>query len=211
LRLFIGNRNYSSWSMRAWLALRLTGAEFEEELFPLGEAGVRDRIRKHSPTGRVPALRDRDLTLWDSLAIAEYLAERFPRAGLWPSDREARARARAVCAEMHSGFSALRANMPFNVRRRSPGKGRAPGVEQDIERIVGLWRECLSSGDPFLFGEFGLADAFYAPVVIRFRTYAVPLAQPEAAWADRVLEHEHVWAWCEAAEAEPWSEPQYDL
>jgi len=208
----MGNRNYSSWSMRAWLAVRLTGAEFEEVVFPLGEPGIRDRIREHSPTGRVPALRDGDLTVWDSLAIAEYLAERHPRCGLWPHDPGARARARAACAEMHSGFAALRANMPFNVRRRSPGKGRAPGVEEDIQRIVSLWRECLTTGGgPFLFGPFGLADAFYAPVVIRFRTYSVPLGPPEASWADRILEHEHVWAWCAAAEAEPWVEAQYDL
>ena len=207
----MGNRNYSSWSMRAWLALRLAGAEFEEQVFPLGEPGVRERIRRHSPTGRVPALADGDLVVWDSLAIAEYVAERFPGAALWPPDHAARARARAACAEMHSGFAALRANMPFNVRRRSPGKGRAPGVQEDVERIVELWRGCLAAGGPFLFGRFGLADAFYAPVVLRFRTYAVPLEQPEAAWADRVLEHEHVWAWCEAAEAEPWSEPKYDL
>ena len=211
MRLFMGNRNYSSWSMRAWLALRLTGEEFEEELFPLGEPGVRDRIRAHSPTGRVPALRDGDLTVWDSLAIAEYLAERFPSAGLWPEDPRSRARARAACAEMHSGFSALRSHMPFNVRRRSPGKGRAPGVEEDIERIVGLWRECLASGGPFLFGGFGLADAFYAPVVLRFRTYGVALEQGAAGWADRILENEHVWAWCAAAEAEPWVEARYDL
>ena len=178
VRLFMGNRNYSSWSMRAWLALRLTGVDFEEQVFPLGEPGVRERIRAHSPTGRVPALQDGELTVWDSLAIAEYLAERHPDAGLWPADPGARAR-----AEMHSGFAALRANMPFNVRRRSPGKGRAPGVQEDIERIVGLWRECLAAGGPFLFGEFGLADAFYAPVVLRFRTYGVPLDSPEAGWA----------------------------
>jgi len=198
--------------MRAWLALRITGVEFEEVVFPLGEPGVRDRIREHSPTGRVPALRDGDLTVWDSLAIAEYLAERHPRAGLWPEDPRARARARAACAEMHSGFAALRSNMPFNVRRRSPGKGRAPGVAEDIARIVAIWRDCLTTGGgPFLFGPFGLADAFYAPVVIRFRTYAVRLEAPEAGWADRVLEHEDVWAWCSAAESEPWVEAQYDL
>jgi len=211
LQLIMGNRNYSSWSMRGWLALRLTGAEFEEQVFPLGEPGIRARILAHSPTGRVPALRDGKLTVWDSLAIAEYLAERFPQAGLWPEDRAERALARSTCAEMHSGFAALRANMPFNVRRRSPGKGRAPGVGEDIARIQQLWRECLAAGGDFLFGDFGLADVFYAPVVLRFRTYAVPLEEPEASWAERVLENEHVRAWCEAAEAEPWIEPQYEI
>ena len=211
LQLILGNRNYSSWSMRAWLAARLSGAEFEERNFHLGEPGVRERIREHSPTGRVPALRDGQLTVWDSLAIAEYLAERFPEAGLWPADRADRARARSACAEMHSGFAALRANMPFNVRRRSPGKGRAPGVEDDIARARQLWRECLAGGGDYLFGDFGLADAFYAPVVLRFRTYAVELEGPEASWSKRVLDHPHVRAWCEAAEAESWVEPQYDV
>ena len=211
LHLTIGNRNYSSWSMRAWLALRRTGADFEEQVFHLGEPGVRARIREHSPTGRVPALRDGTLTVWDSLAIAEYLAERFPEARLWPADRAARARARSACAEMHSGFAALRANMPFNVRRRSPGKGRAPGVEEDIARIRQLWRACLGDGGEYLFGDYGLADVFYAPVVVRFRTYAVALEEPEASWCARVLDHPHVRAWCEAAEAEAWVEPQYDV
>jgi glutathione S-transferase len=112
---------------------------------------------------------------------------------------------------MHSGFAALRANMPFNVRRRSPGKGRAPGVEDDIARIRQLWRECLAAGGDHLFGDFGLADAFYAPVVVRFRTYAVTLEEPEASWSARVLDHPHVRDWCGAAEAEPWVEPQYDV
>jgi glutathione S-transferase len=140
--LYHGNKNYSSWSMRAWLALKASGVDFDEVAFHLGEPGVRERIRRHSPTGRVPALRHGDLTIWDSLAIGEYLAERAPDAGLWPASREERAVARSVCAEMHSGFQALRTHMPFNVRRSSPGKGRAPGVQDDIERIAQIWVSC---------------------------------------------------------------------
>lgn len=214
LVLYHGNKNYSSWSMRAWLALRLAGTPFSEVGFHLGEPGVRERIRQHSPTAKVPALHHGELVIWDSLAIAEYLAERFPRAGLWPSDPAARAVARSVVAEMHSGFPALRTHMPFNVRRRSPGKGRAEGVKQDIDRVTEIWRTVRSThgGEgEFLFGAYGLADVFYAPVVSRFKTYEVGLDPTSQAYAAAVWEHPDVREWRAAAEDEPWSEPEYDL
>jgi len=209
-----GNKNYSSWSMRGWLTLKLAGAEFEEMAFHLGEQGVREKIRRHSPTGRVPALGHRDLVIWDSMAIGEYLAERFPEAGLWPEDPMDRATARSICAEMHSGFPALRANMPFNVRRSSPGVGRAPGVQEDIDRITEIWRGCRADrGDdePFLFGRWCLADVMYAPVVSRFRTYAVGVDDVSQAYCAAVWEQEHVREWCAAAEAESWVESCFDL
>lgn len=210
--LYHGNFNYSSWSMRAWLALRLSGAEFETVVFHLGQPDVRERIVRHSPSGLVPALRHGELVIWDSLAIAEYLAERFPRAGLWPEDGAQRALARSVSAEMHSGFAALRRSMPMNVRRRSPGKGRGDDVARDIARIRQIWcthRE--ASGGPFLFGRYGFADAMYAPVVSRLRTYAVELDGPERDYAAAVADHPHVREWVAEAERESWVEPEYDL
>ena len=212
--LYHGNKNYSSWSMRAWLALKASGVEFVEVVFHLGESGVRERIRRHSPTGRVPALGHGDLTIWDSLAIGEYLAERAPDAGLWPARRKERAVARSVVAEMHSGFQTLRTHMPFNVRRSSPGKGRAPGVQDDIERIEQIWVGCRETYDddgPFLFGRYGLADVFYAPVVTRFQTYAVELGEVSKAYAFAILQHGDVTDWCRGARAEEWVEPEFDL
>jgi glutathione S-transferase len=214
LVLYHGNKNYSSWSMRAWLALEQSGAEYEEVGFNLAQAGVRDRIREYSPTGRVPALRHGELIIWDSLAIAEYLAELRPEARLWPQDRAARAVARSICAEMHSSFPALRRHMPFNVRRSSPGKGRADGVAEDIRRVLEIWTECRARHDaagPFLFGGYGLADIFFAPVVSRFETYAVPLDPVSESYAAAVREHPHVQRWRDAATSEPWVEPEYDL
>ena len=209
-----GNKNYSSWSMRGGLALALSGAEFEAMFFHLAEPGIRDKIRQHSPTGKVPALRHGELVIWDSLAIAEYLAERFPRAGMWPEDPSRRAIARAICAEMHSGFPALRTHMPMNIRRSSPGKGRAPGVQTDIDRITEIWRDCRarhSDEGPYLFGRWCLADVFYAPVVTRFRTYAVEIDDLSQAYCAAVWAQEHVAEWRAAAQAESWVEAEYDL
>lgn len=211
--LVLGNRNYSSWSMRAWLAMKQTGVEFEEIRFHLGETDVRRRIRERSPTGRVPALHHGERVIWDSLAICEYLAEVFPRAGLWPVEAGARARARSVTAEMHAGFAALRASMPFNVRRESPGKGRSPEAIADVERVLEIWRGCREAhgGEgPYLFGGFGIADAFYAPVVSRLETYAVDPGDC-ADYVRAVWEHPHVGEWREDARAESWVEPEFDL
>ncbi len=209
-----GNKNYSSWSMRGWLALKLAGAHFEEVGFHLGEQGVREKIRQHSPTGKVPALRHGDLLIWDSMAIGEYLAERFPETRVWPGETADRALARSVSAEMHSGFPALRTNMPFNVRRSSPGKGRASGVQEDIDRVTEIWRTCrerCTHAGPFLFGRWCLADVMYAPVVSRFQTYRVDVDEISRDYCAATWEQEHVREWRAAAEAESWVESNYDL
>jgi glutathione S-transferase len=210
--LYHGNRNYSSWSLRAWLALRQSGADFDTVVFNLGERGVEEQILRASPSGLVPALRHGDLVVHDSLAVGEYLAEQFPEAGLWPADRPPRALARSVSAEMHSGFTALRRSMPMNIRRRSPGKGREEGVADDIARVREIWRGCLAAhGGPYLFGAWSLADAMYAPVVTRFRTYAVELDGAEREYAARVFEQPDMREWVAEAEREVWVEPEYDL
>ena len=174
--LVIGNKNYSSWSLRPWLALRASGIAFDEVQLPLFTDEFRRRIAEFSPAGRVPVLVDGDVRVWESIAILEYAAERWPDRGLWPATSAARAHARVVCAEMHAGFHALRAAMPMNLRSSHPGKGRSPGGDADIARVSDLWRDCLArSGGPFLFGAFGNANAMYAPVVTRFATFDVAL------------------------------------
>ena len=204
--LVIGNKNYSSWSLRAWLPLKQTGAGFEEIVIPLSRPGMTLEIREHSPSGRVPLLRHGDLAVWDSLAIGEYLAELFPSAVLWPAERSARAVARAVVAEMHSGFAALRRELPMDMRNRAPV---APSSQtlSDIARIQEIWDDCRgrfgSEGD-FLFGAPGLADAFFAPVVSRFATYGIPLAGAAATYAEAVQSWAAYREWLAAAEAEPW-------
>ena len=206
LTLVIGNKNYSSWSLRAWLILRQAGLEAEEILIALNEKGYKTELLKHSPSGRVPCLIHGDVKIWDSLAIGEYANELAPDARLWPEDRAARAVARAVSCEMHSGFSALRANMPMNIRSSFPKEGRKPGVQEDIDRVKAIWRLCLTrhGGDgPFLFGHFTIADAMYAPVVSRFRTFAVELGEQEQTYADAVWALPAMKQWIEAAENEP--------
>ena len=206
LTLVVASKNYSSWSLRPYLALAHTGQPFREVLVPLDEADTAAKIAQYSPSGRVPALRHGSIAIWDSLAICEYLAETFPQARLWPQDTEARAVARAVTAEMHSGFSALRQNMTMDIRARKPGKGRAPGVAEDIARIQALWNDCRSrfgQGGPFLFGHFTIADAFYAPVVTRFVTYDVELDAVARAYRDAVLALPAMKAWTEAGKNEP--------
>ncbi|MBL8659673.1 MAG: glutathione S-transferase family protein [Rhodospirillales bacterium] len=213
LTLILGNKNYSSWSMRPWLALAQTGAAYEEIVIPLDRPETAASIAAYSPSGKVPVLRDGELTVWDSLAIIEYLAERFPEAGLWPAAADARAIARSVSAEMHAGFQALRTHMPMNIRAALPGRGRAEGVEADIARVTAIWRDCRSrfGGDgAFLFGAFSAADAMFAPVVTRFQTFAVDLDPVSRAYADAVLNWPIVAAWCKAAADEPWSQARYD-
>jgi glutathione S-transferase len=213
LTLTIGNRNYSSWSMRAWLPLRATGADFTEQMVLLGRDDTAAGISRHSPTGLVPVLRHGDLVIWDSLAIAEYAAELFPEAGLWPVDPRTRAVARSVTAEMHSGFTAVRGNMPMNIRASYPGEGRGPGVDADIARITTIWESCrrdFGAGGDLLFGDFTIADAFYAPVVSRFKTYGVEVggaagAYMEALWADPAVRE-----WVAEAEAEDWVVERYE-
>ena len=203
MRLVIGNKNYSSWSLRAWLPLRHLGVPFEEERIALFEPGYKERILARSPAGKVPVLIDGDVTVWDTLAIGEYLAERFPGRGLWPEHAADRARARSVSAEMHAGFAALRTHMPMNIRARYPGRGRTPEVAADIARVCEIWRECLRrSGGPFLFGGFGLVDAMYAPVAARFLTYAIELEAGLEAYVDGIWNLAAMREWRSAAVAE---------
>jgi glutathione S-transferase len=207
LTLVVGSKNYSSWSLRPYLALAHTGQPFQEVVVALDAPDTAAHIARYSPSGRVPVLRHGELTLWDSLAICEYLAESFPEARLWPEDRAARAVARSVTAEMHSGFAALRQSLPMNIRARRPGQGQdVPGVRADVQRIQALWSECrqrFGQGGPFLFGAFSIADAFYAPVVTRFVTYGVELDAVGAAYRDAVLGLPAMRRWTEEAAAEP--------
>ena len=212
LTLIIGNKNYSSWSLRAWLLLKHAGIPFNEIRIPLYSSDW-DNILSYSPSGQVPALRDGDLTVWDSLAICEYLAECFPDRQLWPSNKEARAVARSVSAEMHSGFTDLRKNMTMNCRKVFPGKGRAPGVQEDIDRIQQIWNDCrarFGKEGPFLFGQFSIADAMYAPVTTRFLTYDVPLDQVSAAYVKAVQALPAMQEWYAAARAEKEVIEQYE-
>ncbi|MBK6615431.1 glutathione S-transferase family protein [Ottowia sp.] len=221
LKLYIGNKNYSSWSMRPWVLMRQAGIEFEE--VPLrfdsfsADSRFKQRLGPISPAGKVPVLTDGGLAVWDTLAIAEYLAERFPELHLWPREAPARARARSVCAEMHSGFGALRGACGMNIEARLPEAGALiwrdrADVRADVARIVAMWQELLAGhGGPMLFGRFTIADAFYAPVVMRFRTYALPVPEDVAAYMDRVCALPGVAAWIDGALAEqdflPFEEP----
>ena len=215
LTLFLGNKAYSSWSLRAWLALEHAGASFTETVIPLEPPGHRtDAIRPHSPSGKVPALRHGDLVLWDSLAIAEYIAEEFPAAKLWPDDCRTRAVARAVSAEMHSGFPSLRSAMPMNVRRDPIVTKPSPEVVADVARVVMLWTECrerFGKAGPYLFGHFTIADAMFAPVATRFRTYGVVLdAAPARDYVDAIYADPAMVKWIAAAKKETWRIEAYE-
>jgi glutathione S-transferase len=205
LLLVVGNKNYSSWSLRPWLAMKVLGIPFREERISLYVEGAKEKIRAHSPAGKVPCLVDGELKVWDSLAILEYLAERHP--GVWPADAAERARARSISAEMHSGFPNLRTHMSMNIRKRHPGKGRTPEVLAEIARIVEIWSERRG---PFLFGAFSGADAMYAPVVLRFRTYEVELPSACRAYADAMLALPALQEWIADAQREAESLPQFE-
>jgi glutathione S-transferase len=185
LKLVIGNRNYSSWSLRPWLALKQAGLPFTEIPIRLNEAGSKAEIYKYSPSGKVPCLIDGETLIWDSLAICEYLAEKSP--SLWPADPLVRAEARSVSAEMHAGFGALRQGMPMEIDASKPHDGRRAEVLSDIARIVAIWEGCrarFAAAGPFLFGAFSIADAMFAPVVWRFKTYAVDLPPASREWIE---------------------------
>jgi glutathione S-transferase len=204
--LVIANKNFSSWSMRAWVLLRALGIEFDEVQLKFGSDAHRDGIARWSPTGLVPVLWLDGAPVWDTLAIAETVAERWADRQAWPRDPRARAVARAVCAEMHSGFRALRGAMPMNIRGSYPGKGMNPDVRRDIDRIVAIWTSCrerFGQGGDLLFAGFSIADAFYAPVVTRFVTYGVELPPPARRYADAVLALPAVREWSAAGRAEP--------
>ena len=211
MQLFIGNKNYSSWSLRPWLLMRHRGIVFEEVRLRLsfeGDSPFKARLLELAPTGKVPLLIDDGLAIWDTLAIAEYLAERFPTLQLWPSEREARARARCLCAEMHSGFGALRNSFPMNMEASLPEVGRrllreSTETSKDLQRIVEMWTGQLeSSGGPFLFGPFCIADAYFAPVCSRIRTYALPVNSAVADYAERVFALPAMQAWLQDSLAE---------
>ncbi|MDN7879458.1 glutathione S-transferase family protein [Burkholderia aenigmatica] len=204
MKLVIGDKNYSSWSMRPWLLLAHFGIPFDEIAIELRHDDTAARILEYSPSGKVPCLvDDHGVAIWDSLAIAETLAERYPQFPMWPTDPLERVHARCVAAEMHSGFGALRTQMGMNVRASMPGRGATPEALADVARIDALWSECLeASGGPFLFGEFGIADAMYAPVVMRFNTYAPGLSPEAAGYAARVTALPAVQRWIDAARRE---------
>ena len=213
LKLLIGNKNYSSWSMRPWVLLRQAGIEFEEVMvrFDSFEAGsaFKQTLSQHAATGKVPLLvdtrHDPHLVIWDSLAIAEYLAETYPEHALWPQAPAARARARSVCAEMHSGFSALRSHCMMNIEASLPQVGQLiwrdqPAVRSDVARLVAIWQALLAEhGGPMLFGAFSVADAYFAPVCMRFKTYALPVPHAISAYVDRVCALPGVQAWMQGA------------
>jgi len=205
LQLAIGNKNYSSWSMRPWVLLRQAGIPFEEVQLKFDDAGNVPGVERYSPTRKVPVLMVDGEPVWDSLAICEAAAELHPEKQLWPAAAEARRVARSICAEMHSGFQALRGAMPMNIRSRHPGKGMTPESRKDIDRVVSLWTSCRSrfgGAGSFLFGRFSIPDAFYAPVVMRFQTYAVKLPPAAQAYVEAVQALAAVREWIEAARRE---------
>lgn len=214
LTLVIGNQNYSSWSLRPWLLLKQFAIPFEEIRIPLYQTGSKEALATYSPSGLVPVLKHADFTVWDSLAICEYVQDLFPSRAMWPSERNARAIARSVSAEMHSGFSAMRTHMPMNCKKFFPGKGLTPESERDIERITQIWRDCRAhygKDGPMLFGEFSIADAMFAPVVLRFRAYQVELDEVCEAYKAAILAlpamQEWIAAGCAEAEVLPAFEP----
>lgn len=212
LALYIGNKNYSSWSMRSWVLLKQAGIAFNEQRVRFdsfdADSAFKKTLRSVSPTGKVPVLTDGDLVIWDTLAIAEYVAEQFPDKQLWPADKTQRARARSVCAEMHAGFGALRSSCPMNIEAHLPEAGALiwrdqPAVRADVERLVAMWSSLLQAhGGPLLFGAFTVADAFYAPTCMRIKTYALPVPPAIATYVERVCALPGVQAWVEEALAE---------
>ena len=218
ITLVIGNKNYSSWSLRGWLMLKAAGTPFREVVIPLDQPETREQILKFSPSGKVPALISDGVVIWESLAIGEYLAEAYPAASLWPRDKTMRAIARSVCAEMHSGFADLRRELPMNIRGRFPGRAAGAAAAADIRRVKELWRYCRRGfGDRqqpdqgYLFGSYSIADAMFTPVASRFRTYEVPMDNETASYVDRVLSHPAMKEWTAQALREPWRNPKYEF
>jgi glutathione S-transferase len=212
LKLYIGNKNYSSWSMRPWVLLKQVGIGFEEVMVRFDSFDDGSEFKKVmgpiNPAGKVPVLVDDGLVIWDTLAICEYVAEQFPDKALWPRDPRARARARSVCAEMHSGLSGLRSNCPMNIEASLPDVGKLlwrdkPAARADVARVVSMWSALLAEhGGPMLFGEFTIADAYFAPVCMRLKTYALPVPPAITAYVDRVCALPGVKAWIDGALAE---------
>jgi len=218
LTLIIGNKNYSSWSFRPWIAMKVAGIAFEEKVVPLYEPGSREQILQHSPAGKVPVLVDGDERVWESLAILEYLAEKFPKQKLWPDDARARAHARVVATEMHAGFQPLRKSCPMNLWLPVKPRPQSEDVMANVRRIEFLWADCrtrFGKGESFLFGSFGAADAMYAPVVARLHSYGIKVGEGTRNYMDAVMALP-AWAeWRRAALKESWilkgDEPEWPL
>jgi glutathione S-transferase len=207
--LIIGNKNYSSWSLRPWIAMKVAGIAFEERLISLNDPDFKRSVSAVGRNGKVPALDDGGVHVWETLAILEYLADKFPRAGLWPADPRARGHARAIAAEMHAGFQALRQECPMNFWRPVKRRELSADARANAARIDAIWAECLERyGGPFLFGAFGAADGMYAPVVSRFHTYAVEVGARSRAYMDAVMALPAWREWKEAALQEPWVLPE---
>jgi glutathione S-transferase len=205
--LIIGNKLYSSWSLRPWLLMKVLELPFEETVVPLYQPDSKSKLLQHSPAAKVPILIDGGVTIWESIAIIEYLAEKYPEKGVWPRDMGARAHARAICAEMHAGFAALRQACPMNLGKRFASRDRGASVEQDVARASEIFRTTRlrfgTQGD-FLYGDFSGADAMYAPIVTRFETYSIGVDDISRSYMDAVLQHPAFRAWRDAALAEPW-------
>jgi glutathione S-transferase len=210
--LILGNKNYSSWSLRPWILMRHLGVQFDETIVPLDTPQFKDEIAHYGPTGRVPVLQHGAVTVWDSLAICEYIAEVTGRG--WPTSAAARAMARSVSAEMHSGFGELRSQWPMIATARRPATSRTPGLDADIARIEALWGDCRArfggTGGPWLFGDYSVADAMYAPVVLRFNTYGTPRSQVAREYVATTLEDASLQSWLQAAKDEPWKLAKYE-
>jgi glutathione S-transferase len=214
LTLVIGNRNYSSWSLRPWLAMKQFGLDFNEVYIPLYRSDSVAKLKQYSPSGKVPVLIHDNLTVWDSLAICEYLAQEFPDLSWWGQDKKVTAIARSISAEMHSGFQNLRQNMPMNCRARYPGRGMNVEVQKDIDRIITIWRECrqeFGSAGEMLFGQFTIADAMYAPVTQRFLTYGLQLDSISQKYVEAITLLPAMQEWLTAANAEIETIPEYEF
>jgi glutathione S-transferase len=218
ITLVIGNKNYSSWSLRPWIAIKVAGIPFEEKVIPLYEPGSRERVLQYSPVGKVPVLVEGGQSIWESLAILEYLAERYPNSGLWPRDAQARAHARALAAEMHAGFQALRKHCPMNMWLPARPRPQPDDVLTNVRRIEAIWSECrerFRHGGAFLFGDFGAVDAMYAPVVSRLHTYGLAVNEASRAYMNAVMALPAWIEWRTAALQESWvmkgNEPDWPL
>src|SRR5215467_6720874 len=212
--LILGNKNYSSWSMRPWIAMRVAGLRFDEEVISLNAPEFKGRLLQVAGTGKVPTLIDGDVRVWESLAILEYLAEKYPDAGLWPADPASRALARAIAAEMHAGFVPLRRHLPMNMWRPVLARELPPDVAANVRRIEAMWTDCrtrFGGGGAFLFGAFGAADAMYAPVVSRFHTYGVAVGTAARGYMDAIMALPAWQEWRTAALAERWVLPEDEV
>jgi len=213
MKLVIGNKNYSSWSFRPWIAMTALGIPFEEILIPfgtpLGNPDFKARLAAYTPAGLLPVLIDGDTHVWETLAIMEYLAEKFPEKQLWPADRQARAHARAISSEMHAGFSALRGECPMNIRRPVCARALSDAAQANVKRIEEIWSKARATyGGPFLFGRFGAADAMYGPVVARLNTYGIKVGRDARAYMETVMALPAWGEWRKAALAESWIVPE---